>query len=105
MVMLDPRDMGPRCVRNSQEEGGVKPNAVSFNSVIYAHTQSGNIQAAEALLREMNDLFASSGDADIRPTLETYGNVIYLDGEPQKVRDASGCRSIDKCDRIKLGQS
>ncbi|KAG7351996.1 PPR: pentatricopeptide repeat domain containing protein [Nitzschia inconspicua] len=54
----------------------VAPNAVSFNSVIFSHMKSGNIQAAESLLRQMHDEYIRSGNKDIRPTLETYSSVM-----------------------------
>jgi pentatricopeptide repeat protein len=52
------------------------PNAVSYNSVINAHVKSWNIEAAEAVLREMHDNFLNSGDMEIRPTIQSYSSVI-----------------------------
>jgi pentatricopeptide repeat protein len=82
-----------------EENRGVKPNAISFNSVIHAHIQSGNIQAAEVLLHEMNDAYSSTGDTEIRPTLETYGNI--LSGLAKSRRKDAGERAENLLKYIK----
>lgn len=54
----------------------VAPNAVSFNSVIFSHMKTGNIQAAESLLQQMHEEYVREGNVDVRPTLGTYNNVL-----------------------------
>eukprot|EP00751_Fragilariopsis_kerguelensis_P021617 CAMPEP_0170898086 /NCGR_PEP_ID=MMETSP0734-20130129/45863_1 /TAXON_ID=186038 /ORGANISM="Fragilariopsis kerguelensis, Strain L26-C5" /LENGTH=920 /DNA_ID=CAMNT_0011290817 /DNA_START=171 /DNA_END=2933 /DNA_ORIENTATION=+ len=63
-------------LRRMINQDDLVPNAVSYNSVINAHVQSCNFEAAEALLREMHDDFLNNGDIEIRPTIQSYSSVI-----------------------------
>ena len=63
-------------MRRMMDRDDLVPNAVTYNSVINAHVQSFNIEAAEALLREMHDTFLQSGNMNIRPTMQSYSVVI-----------------------------
>ena len=63
-------------LRRMMDRDDLSPNAVTYNSVINAHVQSYNIEAAEILLREMHETFLRTGNMDIRPTMQSYSVVI-----------------------------
>lgn len=63
-------------LRRMIDRENLNPNAVSYNSVINAHVQSRNIEAAANLLQEMHDSYLNTGDMEIRPTLHSYSSVI-----------------------------
>jgi hypothetical protein len=58
----------------------MKPNRFMYNSLIDAWAKSGRgtlgARKAEALLKEMDEICASSGDASIAPNVVTYNSVL-----------------------------
>ena len=57
----------------------VKPDVVTFNSVINAWSKSGEKDApirAEALLQRMKDLAELTGDADVMPDVVSFNSAI-----------------------------
>mmetsp|Transcript_9875 Transcript_9875/g.14278 ORF Transcript_9875/g.14278 Transcript_9875/m.14278 type:complete len:112 (+) Transcript_9875:275-610(+) len=59
-------------------EGDVKPNTISFTSVIDAWANSGDKRGpsrAEQIMRKMDEL-SKLGDQDLRPNTKTFNAVI-----------------------------
>lgn len=80
-------------------KSAVTPNAVSFNSVILAHVNSGNIHAAESLVQRMHEEYVRSGNKDVRPTLETYSTI--LSGLAKSRQRDAGERAENILDNVK----
>jgi pentatricopeptide repeat protein len=56
--------------------GTTSPNAITYNSVIQAHVQAGDIHSAERLLNEMQDSYLRGENTEVRPTIRTYSIVL-----------------------------
>lgn len=55
------------------------PNVISYNSCIDAWAKSGHLDSGEkayALLREMNELYESNQNADVKPNTRSYNSVM-----------------------------
>jgi pentatricopeptide repeat protein len=85
--------------RMIERHGIASPNAVTYNSVINAHAQAGDILAAERLLSEMHETYLTGQNAAVRPTLKTYSTV--LSGLAKSRRPDSGERAEKILDLVK----
>lgn len=86
-------------LRRMIDREDLSPNAVTYNSVINAHVQSFNIEAAENLLREMHDNFLRTGNMEIRPTMQSYS--VVISGIAKSRRKDSGERAERILEQIK----
>eukprot|EP00536_Pseudo-nitzschia_multiseries_P000401 jgi/Psemu1/178558/e_gw1.5.97.1 len=86
-------------LRRMMDREDLSPNAVTYNSVINAHVQSFNIEAAEKLLREMHETFLRSGNMEIRPTMQSYS--VVISGIAKSRRKDSGERAERILEQIK----
>eukprot|EP00537_Pseudo-nitzschia_pungens_P002920 CAMPEP_0172370758 /NCGR_PEP_ID=MMETSP1060-20121228/39496_1 /TAXON_ID=37318 /ORGANISM="Pseudo-nitzschia pungens, Strain cf. cingulata" /LENGTH=950 /DNA_ID=CAMNT_0013096137 /DNA_START=404 /DNA_END=3256 /DNA_ORIENTATION=- len=77
----------------------LSPNAVTYNSVINAHVQCFNIEAAENLLREMHETYLRSGNMEIRPTMQSYS--VVISGIAKSRRKNAGERAERILEQIK----
>lgn len=82
-----------------ERHGIAAPNAVTYNSVIHAHVQCGDIQAAERLLGEMHETYLRGENSEVRPTLRTYSTV--LSGLAKSGRPDAGERAEQILDLVK----
>ena len=54
----------------------VRPDVISFSSVIHAHSRAGNGSRAETLLRKMYEMYEDEGVVDVKPNVVAYTSTI-----------------------------